>query len=196
MRLFIGIPIPYIIQNRLKEIQDIVLKNALSCKKVPMNLFHVTILFLGEVEVHLLDDIIDLVEACALDVSDFKISLSDLNSFSKKNEHILYIGINEGHKTLKSLHDKMRNLLSYQNIKSDDKPYHPHLTLARKVTYLDHHPDVWIPAIDLSFIVTEIILYQSHQSMGNLTYTPIFRYQLDRQNQMGWLLSQKSERWN
>jgi 2'-5' RNA ligase len=178
MRLFIGIPIPNSIKESLIEIQKKVLLGTVKSRQTRFENFHITLLFLGEIEVNKIDEIIDVLESFARLEKPILISLAGLGHFVKKNDVVLWVGINQGLTELKALAKKTKNELKVFYTDSNSS-FSPHVTLARGVKFSDIKHDIELPFCPMTFTANEIILYQSIRIHDVLTYIKLHSIQLN-----------------
>jgi RNA 2',3'-cyclic 3'-phosphodiesterase len=181
MRLFIGIRIPNQIKECLVEIQKRVLLGTIKSKQTRFDNFHITLLFLGEVDTNHIDEIIDHLESVAHLIKPFSVSLSGLGHFAKKNDVVLWVGIQKGLNELTRLANQTR--IQLKTFRSNaNQSYSPHVTLARGVSFNMIQHDIEIPMFHMEFEVSEIILYQSTRIHDVLTYVELHSTELKKQN--------------
>lgn len=93
---------------------------------------HLTMAFLGELnDRQLARAIVATHEACA-ERSHFTYRLSGLGSFGPVHQpRVLWMGVNEESGALNALHKALSLALAQQGFPSEERPFSPHLTLAR-----------------------------------------------------------------
>lgn len=176
MRIFIGIPLPESLFNFVKEKQNDFRPLTHKGNWTDPNNLHLTLLFIGEMD-H--DHIEHLNRHLFHDLSKekaFLITTSELGTFKKRDESILWIGIKDGLKELNELAQKVIKSTKRADIMFKPSPFKPHITIARQI--------IWNQVIELneqeipSFTipVDQVHLYLSHQINGKLTYTPLYTY--------------------
>jgi len=179
MRLFIGIPFSESVQFYLRETQTMVLKNAIKSRKTRLENFHLTLLFIGELEGNKINELIDLIEESTFSFKSFYIKLGSVGSFVKGSEEIIWIGVDEGLTQLKKIHEELKKHLIVKKLPFDSKKFNPHITLARGVTFPQEHSTVLMSRYHQSILVDQIVLFKSHQVDGILTYTPLVYFDLE-----------------
>ena len=140
---------------------------------VDLNDYHITLAFLGAVSPQQLPTVIKLVGDAIHKQKVFKLKIEGLNVFgSQKSPRIFWGAVNEV-TPLFQLQEIVHNTCLAAGFSLETRPYHPHITLARKwggsedfkmddlVTYNPFGEKA------LSFQVSEIVLYKS-----NLENTP------------------------
>ncbi len=132
IRAFIAIELPAKIIEGLKEIQD-KLKNG-NNKVVwvkPENI-HLTIKFLGDIEVAKIDSIAVLLEDAAAKNRSFDVSVKGVGGFPTiDNPRVLWVGVEEDGANLIQIYNNLEQGLSILGFKKGDRPFKPHLTLGR-----------------------------------------------------------------
>ncbi len=176
MRLFIAINFNENIKRKLQEIIEGLRKESKKGSFSRIENLHLTLAFLGEIEVERINNlkvIMDEIEA-----EPFQIELSHLGAFNRKgsSESIYWCGIKQN-KILYNVQEKLVAMLKENNFYLDDKPFKPHITLARRcVLPKDFSLDNFNRLIvDDSMVVNEISLMKSERINGILTYTEIYK---------------------
>jgi RNA 2',3'-cyclic 3'-phosphodiesterase len=124
MRLFIGLPIPAELANALtRHARTISLSKARWT--APENI-HLTLVFLGEVAEERLASIKQGLDELAF--APFPVKLADLNTFPRAGVFIAEI---DPTPRLLHLQAQIASRMAQSGFPSEDRPYHPHLTLAR-----------------------------------------------------------------
>ncbi len=165
MRLFIAIDLPKKIKNKiasqLKEIKN----NYRHYRWVTEENYHLTILFLGEInDINKLTKIKQAINESVWSIKPFFLYSRSINVFSN-NKHIIYLEFFR-EKELEKLVEGIRNKFKTQLNLIDNKKFIPHLTLARgkrssKQQYFVLIKKLHQIKININFPVDEIILYQS-----------------------------------
>jgi len=172
MRLFIGISLDQKVKDELVELQEVWLKNSIKHHKTEQNNLHLTLKFLGEVNSSFIDEVMESLEDNLQDFSSFEIKIHGIGSFVRNQEHILWAGITDGKEMLNKLYKKVETAIKSIPIITDDNNFRPHITLARRVIFIDKKP-LSLPLISIKQKITTVTLFHSHQVSGKLTYTPI-----------------------
>jgi len=134
MRVFVAISPPHPIQEHLDAIQRKLRTrlhdNALRWTQ-PAGV-HLTLAFLGNVDDQRIDPLVaDLRAACQAAVS-MNLALGRLGAFPDLlRPRVIWVGLTGDLATLATLQDNVRRATAPYAERPEDKPFHPHLTLAR-----------------------------------------------------------------
>ena len=179
MRVFIGLPIPDVLKHEFHMIQKDVMKQSIKGHWTKSNNLHLTMLFIGDMNER---DIEKLNEALSIELKglpSFAIQTGDLGDFERENDYIVWVGIHKGIKKLSFLFNQIRETVQHLDIPYDDKPFKPHITLARQVRYEDNFSIKSIHITPHIMHVNQIHFYQSSSIDGELIYTPLYTYSLE-----------------
>lgn len=140
---------------------------------------HLTLSFLGEQEDATTNRLI--TELKSIRASSFDLSFGQTGSFpNQRHPRVLWVGIRP-EPLLNSLAEKIMLSLTFCGIPPEDRPYSPHITLARIRqqastdihTFLDQSTDK-LPG----FAVQEFILFQSRLTEEGALHTPVEKFEL------------------
>lgn len=161
--------VKHTIHNELTEIKPI-----FQFKRwVELNDYHITLAFLGSVNQQQLPSVIRSVGDAIKNQKAFMLEIEGLNVFGPQKSPRIFWGAVSEEKQLFQLQEIVHNTCLAEGFSLETRPYHPHITLARKwgkneefkmddlVTYNPFREEV------LSFQVREVVLYKS-----NLENTP------------------------
>lgn len=130
-RYFIGIPIPSDAKKKIKVQSWPGVSRYKDEKLVPQQNWHLTLAFIGHLDQDRADELSALLTSYKWGNS-FDISIKNFGGFPSLEEaKILWAGVQKGHKDITDLATEVRKQLDNLNIKYDDKPFVPHMTLAR-----------------------------------------------------------------
>lgn len=129
--------------------------------------YHITLAFLGHASVEMLEASKALVQTALREHEAFQLSIQSLGTFGKSDApRIFWAGI-EAAPRLDYLRAVVFSACENSGFKLETRPFHPHITLARKwqgeasfpltTTELERHFGT-----PLSFQAKEIVLYQTH----------------------------------
>jgi RNA 2',3'-cyclic 3'-phosphodiesterase len=159
MRLFLGLPIPFELTQALAR-----LTRAIELPKgrwtEPENI-HLTLVFLGEVAEPTLPPIEG--ELSKLTFAPFPLKLSSLNIFPRAG--VLFAEV-EPARPLLHLQAKVADSMARCGFAPEDRPYHPHITLARfhGPLRLSQNQHTLPPSLQRSFTADTVNLYRSHRT--------------------------------
>jgi 2'-5' RNA ligase len=151
----------------------------------PQNI-HLTLHFLGEVEVNEVEQVSQAVKTAASNCRPFSLTLTGLGCFpNTRRPRIVWVGVRDKTETLVALHQNLGEGLNVINFKPEDRPYSPHLTIGRvknglprrQLTQLGEVLDQEIRLIgELATLnVAELSLIKSELTPSGPVYTPLTR---------------------
>ncbi|HEX3147785.1 MAG TPA: RNA 2',3'-cyclic phosphodiesterase [Gemmataceae bacterium] len=182
IRTFIAVDLAPGVKSRVTALQEKLGRSATSVKWAPPENFHLTLLFLGEVEQLDVVSICRLVQQRAKKHAPFNLEVARVGAFPNlRRPKILWAGIAEGVAELQSLHDDLEEgLLDLGCYRREDREYTPHLTLGRLshedreedwATTLTHYTD-WAAG---SSPVDEVLVMASERRRGGPEYSVLGR---------------------
>ncbi|KEQ23969.1 RNA 2',3'-cyclic phosphodiesterase [Paenibacillus tyrfis] len=166
-RLFIAVPAPQAViasaESWVLRLKD---RFAFARWVHPQDL-HLTLQFLGDVARDRIDRIAESVGQAAESTAPFSLHFQGLGVFGKPNApSVLWAGVQGEVEKLGQLQRRIEDAMKTLGFAAENRPYKPHLTLARKFTgpvgshtaMLDVAlPDEW----QTSWLVKEAVLYRS-----------------------------------
>lgn len=142
---------------------------------MPPRLFHVTLAFLGEVDEGAVPAVRSILDTACNDYWPFELKLGELGFFGRRRSATLWQGFRDGI-VLEALGATIREELAAAGFSADDKPLHPHVTLARSAALGD------VVLTDFSGaslgMVEAVTLFQSTTIDNALQYLPVSRVTL------------------
>jgi len=132
LRTFIGVDLPDALKGVLASLLDELKIQQL--KQVERENLHVTMLFLGDITTEKINYVKELLSG--ISHKQFKISINELGVFSPNRPHVLFACIKEGADELRSIYKVLYDGLKSNRFALEDRPYTPHITLAR-IKWLD-----------------------------------------------------------
>lgn len=179
MRLFIAVnfseDIKEELYNNIEDLRDEAKKGNFS----PIENLHLTLAFIGELDKRNIETVKDamIYAVSNFEYGPFEICLGNFGRFRGKRggEYLYWRGLDES-KELNILQRNLVRQLEYLNIPVDNKPFKPHITLARScVLYDDFDEEYYCDGLfDESMTVESIELMQSEVINGRTVYTPIY----------------------
>lgn len=167
-RLFVGLALPPPVRKQLAALPH----DLPGAKWTTASNLHLTLTFIGEAPRESIDRISEAINHVAFDV--FPLALQGLGLFEKR---VLWAGATS-HPQLFALQEKVSAHLDKAGIAFDNKPFRPHVTLARLrhnvdsdglKRFLDEHTDLRTPA----FAVERFHLYESSSTPEGVRYVPL-----------------------
>ena len=137
IRSFIAIDLPEEIKADLSGLQaKLRSKSKVSAKWVNLGSIHLTLKFLGNIEVSMTDSIIAAMEEAVSGIHSFSIRVKDLGVFPNlKRVNIVWVGLVGDIKRLQLLQRRIDSVLTPLGFKPESRPFTPHITLARLRDY-------------------------------------------------------------
>jgi 2'-5' RNA ligase len=144
---------------------------------------HITLAFLGDTEEKMLNPLSSMMKEICAGFGQFQIILKGSGVFRNFNDpRIIWTGIETSEKLIR-LNDIIINGLKSINIKLEDRPFNPHLTLGRikhisdktgLKTLIEQFQDSEFQLIPVS----EVILYESILNQSVPLYKPVSSFKL------------------
>jgi len=174
MRIFIGIPLPSDVKFYLRETQTEILRYKAKGNFTQLDNFHVTLLFLGEVQGSKVNLLCDALDEKLKDFKTFDFHLDGIGSFAKGVDQIIWVGLKKNIDQMKKLHQIIKDTVKHIQLPFDDKKFKPHITIARQVRFdepsMTHQLKMYQPVI----LADKVHIYESHRINDQLTYTPLY----------------------
>lgn len=175
MRLFIALPLPAEIATAAAALTPALP----GLRPVRAELLHVTLAFIGRVPDERLGDVIAATREAAAVREPFHVSLAAAGRFPEGGKpHVVWIGMTDGAAESADLAASVRRELAARELPFDDKPFRPHVTLARVKDDVDRPEarDIASAAAKLTFAplrwtAREVIPFESVLSPKGPKYT-------------------------
>jgi RNA 2',3'-cyclic 3'-phosphodiesterase len=165
VRLFVALEVPEPVRDPLDGALAEVRRRWDGLRWNPPEQWHLTLAFIGHVD----DEVDDVVSALApaAEAAPTRIGLT-LGAPGRFGQRVLWMGIDdEPEDAVSTLGAATQRALSEAGLPVDDKPVHPHVTLARSRRRggARIRPDVVeaVPPVDATWSVGELVLYESVQ---------------------------------
>lgn len=101
-------------------------------KPVHPRSWHVTLRFLGSTAADELDRVAGLIGARLIDQDPFQMSFGGLGAFPRpERATVLWLGVDRGAEAARELAAICEEAVQHVGFAAEDRPFHPHLTLAR-----------------------------------------------------------------
>ncbi|MEE8392721.1 MAG: RNA 2',3'-cyclic phosphodiesterase [Rhodospirillales bacterium] len=177
MRLFVGVPLPQSVRDKLSGLNA----GLAGARWVDGENLHITLGFIGNVDNQQALDIDDALSDIRF--QSFELGLAGLGCFeSRRKVRALWAGVGES-EPLKRLKAKVDKALDGLGIDFERRKFKPHVTMARFrnvpakkiVPYLETHNGF----TSASFPVNHFTLFRSHLSHSGARYEALARYRLD-----------------
>ena len=144
---------------------------------------HLTLKFLGEIPQNSVSDLSNAASRAVAELAPFSIRLEETGIFPKHGQpRVLWIGITDSSGNLGELHARLEDESANAGFAGDDRPFHPHLTLARlrqprhaRTLAAAHQQLEFEPA---EIAVSELLVIKSELSSTRSKYTVVSRHPL------------------
>ena len=151
------------------------LKATLEGRFLQTETYHLTLAFLGDIAEVDANTVIEAMEAACAGAGSISLRSDGLGKFGRASDATLWLGIAPAPE-LTQLAERVREELAARNIPFDEKPFKPHITLARRVR---------IPKTDLSALAfpqeseaSIVTLFKSTLARDGATYKPLHTVEL------------------
>ena len=130
-RLFVALEIPYDIRKEIIDYRDRLYPESAAVRWEPVEKMHITLKFLGDVEINLQDRIINILESLASKSKKIECSFEKFGLFYKgKVPGILWAGLKEN-RELENLALLIDDSLAELNFEKEKRKFKSHITLLR-----------------------------------------------------------------
>lgn len=148
-----------------------VLSAAVEGRFVPRQNYHVTLAFLGDVDEAQAREAMDAIDEACAKAAAVPMRPDGLGKFGRASDATLWMGLAPDAE-LTGLADRMREALRSRDIGFDDKPFLPHITLARRAKL----PKGALPelAFPLPCNAARVTLFKSTLSRDGAQYKPLY----------------------
>ena len=133
IRAFIAVLLPDEVKQSLSALQDRLRSgSSVSAKWVDPGNIHLTLKFLGNISPGLVGRITSAMETAAREIKPLNIQVKGLGAFPNANRvNIVWVGLVGDIERLALLQKRIDAQLSPLGFKSENRPFTPHLTIAR-----------------------------------------------------------------
>ncbi len=133
VRAFIALELTGEIQEQLAQIQSELKKAGADVKWVDPSGIHLTLKFLGNVSLKLIEEIKPLLDELAKTHQRFELRLGKLGAFPKiEYPRVIWVGIEQGsEQTIRLTQDLEQGLMAKSGFLPEKRRFSPHLTLGR-----------------------------------------------------------------
>ncbi|MDH5575523.1 MAG: RNA 2',3'-cyclic phosphodiesterase [Nitrospirota bacterium] len=181
IRVFLAVELSSGIRENLFSLQQELKKILPPINWVRPESIHLTLKFLGYVEPSCISQLLLALEPIGIKQHGFSIEVQGVGVFPQvKHPRILWVGVTGKTHALQELVLEIESTLEPLGFSPEEKPYHPHLTLARikrdnaivgsallKHGVLEREPHLGTLTVD------RLTLFQSDLDSTGATYTPL-----------------------
>ena len=130
-RLFLAVPVPQPVENRLEEI----LKKASGFREVKWvgkEQLHITLRFIGNLDENSIPKLEGLVQGAVSGFRPFESEIEGLEAFPNLNRpRVLFAPLVRGEESFRDLEKSISSALEGMGLQAEEREFHPHLTLGR-----------------------------------------------------------------
>ncbi|MBD3247861.1 RNA 2',3'-cyclic phosphodiesterase [Candidatus Falkowbacteria bacterium] len=181
-RVFIALPVPKRIEQRLIDIQkNIKVSERASIKWVEEGNFHITLEFLGEIGDQEIERAKEALKMIVDNYPRFELSLVKVDAFpSLKKAGVLVVKVDDAEGVGLQLRQDIHKQLKELGLSDNGRRWKPHLTLgrAKKLLKLSQLSEMGIE--DTSWMVKELVLYESFLTRSGPIYKVLAKYDLNK----------------
>lgn len=176
MRIFVATELPQKTKENLARSAEQMKHFAEKGNFAPMQNYHITLHFLGEVAE---PDLI-YVQSAMDGIRNEKAPLIALQQFTVLRGGDVVCARIRQDGSLTQLHDKLGDLLEKNGFDVEHRAYRPHITIIRKYRFSLPFSEVTksVDVFNKQFYATEIVLYQSILNANAPTYKELYRVSL------------------
>jgi len=180
IRTFIAVELPQEIQDGLQKLQSDLRISMPDVRWTKHSNIHLTLKFLGDVQVSRIDSISRILGDVADQFSPFTMGLAGIGAFpNSRKPRIVWAGIEKGADRLVEMAKMIESSMQKVGFKREKHPFRPHLTIGR-IRQL-RNPEIMRETLDRSlvgelgeFAVDRISFIKSQLDPAGSIYTTIF----------------------
>jgi 2'-5' RNA ligase len=179
IRSFLAIELPEAIRRKIEEVQkDLKLSHA-DVRWVSPEKIHLTLKFFGSIDESRIDPIVKSIGGPTQTSSPFSLAVRGMGAFPRlKNPRVIWMGLVDEKEILPSFQRELEKELRKIGFESEDRPFHPHLTLGRMKS--NQGRDELIGRMEKyreeqfgDFQVEKVVLFKSDLRPSGPIYTPL-----------------------
>lgn len=147
---------------------------------------HITLKFLGEIERGRVPALSRAAERAAQTIEPFELAIEGAGTFPPHGSpRVLWLGVRDSSSSLTRLQHQLEEECARENFKREERPFHPHLTIARlrspkgsrQLAALHKETGFQMQ----TFHVSELLVIRSELGAGGSRYTEISKHKLNEQ---------------
>jgi len=177
IRAFIAITPPATLQQSIAEVCQVFQRLSLPWRWVTPEQIHLTLRFLGNVPDESVPSLLQALKQAVQDQTAFPLRARGLGCFPHPaRARVLWVGLDDPGPALGRLHERLAAALMPLGFPPEDRPFHPHLTLARAQNRMP--ASQLLPMLQTyqnrdfgEFLVTQVHLVQSQLQRGGALHT-------------------------
>ena len=184
-RVFCAVEIP-------KQVRELVLRHIADLREAAPDAraswtrdtsLHLTLKFLGDIPLQSVPDLSSAASLAVAGLAPFSIRLEQTGVFPKHGPpRVLWIGINDFSGRLGELHARLESEAAKVGFEKDERPFHPHLTIARlrqpqaARSLAAAHLELEFTPVEIA--ISELLVIRSELGSAGSKYTIVSRHSL------------------
>jgi RNA 2',3'-cyclic 3'-phosphodiesterase len=177
IRAFIAVEISDEVREGLKALQQELKKAGARVGWVAPENIHLTLVFLGDVFRSQVETLALALDAAAAETASFRYEVAGSGFFgSPRSPRVIWVGVNEQDNAVTGFQAWIVTRVRELGLKTEERPFHPHLTLGRVRTRdrVDELTSLLASAKSTTFGLVEVhrlLLMQSHLEHQGVRYS-------------------------
>ena len=178
IRSFLAFELPPEIKKTLFNIYRSIRNTALNVRYVKPDNIHLTMIFMGNIPMGLIEPIGEATEKVCQAYGPFAIKLKGIGVFSsRRNPRVLWVGVDGDPDRMSNFRDTLQRCLKPFGIRQEKRRFKPHLTLgrfrkgARTDTYLDDLLSNYGDLETSVCVLEKFVLFKSDLKPGGAVYS-------------------------
>ena len=179
IRSFLAIELPEAIRRKIEEVQNDLKLSHADVRWVSPEKIHLTLKFFGSIDESRIDPIVKSIGGPTQTSSPFSLAVRGMGAFPHlKNPRVIWMGLVDEKEILPSFQRELEKELRKIGFESEDRPFHPHLTLGRMKS--NQGRDELIGRMEKyreeqfgDFQVEKVVLFKSDLRPSGPIYTPL-----------------------
>lgn len=179
IRSFLAIELPEAIRRKIEEVQKDLKLSHVDVRWVSPEKIHLTLKFFGSIDESRIDPIVKSIGGPTQTSSPFSLAVRGMGAFPHlKNPRVIWMGLVDEKEILPSFQRELEKELRKIGFESEDRPFHPHLTLGRMKS--NQGRDELIGRMEKyreeqfgDFQVEKVVLFKSDLRPSGPIYTPL-----------------------
>ncbi len=180
IRAFIAIPVPEGIIGEVVRFRNALANELPNAKWAKPEGFHITLKFLGEITIPVIEKVKQVMDESAGGWRDFEMSLGGTGVFPEPaRARVLWVGATAGNVGCNRIFRSLEAPLGTIGFKMEKRPFKVHITLAR-FRKPGSVPEKVLKSqfSSTSFFAKKVVLYQSTLHTGGAVYNPLHTIKL------------------
>ena len=140
--------------------------------------YHLTLSFLGDIELGQVEDLEACARECLADFCSFQVHINAAEYYRVSKKLALIAALPDVHEELQQLHELTVDVAEKAGVTYEEEDFKPHITLGRlpgKNGFKS--PEKW-PDLDMFSLADSVVLFQSKPGEEGSIYTPLFEIPL------------------